>query len=125
MSTNTDRIEIIFGQLRHFTERTKNELIQELTADHQGAYRVIDWHLAKSGLWVIREIEINGAPLRIITWTEMEVYPGWISYKTLLETGGLYYTDCPVHFLDMAPVPDCLYAREWRVRVRCRKGGAR
>lgn len=113
-----ERIEIAWGHTRHHSNRSRAEVIEALTADRPGEWTVTDWKDCETHLWILREIEANGQPHRLITCTCIESYPRHITWKTLYEEGGFFYTDCPRRFLDLAPVPDSPYARGWRQRVR-------
>jgi hypothetical protein len=42
---------------------------------------------------------------------------GW-GYKSMDESMGPAYYTCPLSYLDMVPMPDSPYAREWREKVR-------
>lgn len=45
---------------------------------------------------------------------------GETSYKIIPESAGPAYYDCPLHFLDIVPVANTEFAREWRDKVRSR-----
>jgi hypothetical protein len=100
------------------------KILSDMTSENdKGKWAVIDHSLIGQHLWYV------------IDWTNKTVNPpkteriislsllqgdktyGW-GHKDMSESCGPCYYDCPLKYLDMAPIPDSQYAQGWRDKVR-------
>lgn len=99
----------------------KADLVAELTsAAYLGAgWSVLAHSVRGNNLWTVIE-KPDGTRfigLDLLRAGQRSEGEGW-GHKDLCESMGPSECDCPLKFLDMAPVPDGDYAAEWRERVR-------
>jgi hypothetical protein len=100
---------------------TKADLVAELTsAAYWGAHvRVLASAVRGSHLWQVIE-KPDGQrfiALDLLRAGSKAHGEGW-GHKDLCESMGPCEVDCPLSFLDMAPMPDSKYAAGWRESVR-------
>lgn len=86
------------------------ELVKELEDPGLWGGRVLETHLAGHEHWML--IEEHGRPIILVNLLD-QMYGRW-GYKTLDEQMGPYYYQCPVEWLERAPVAN----EAWRARVR-------
>jgi hypothetical protein len=93
---------------------TKQDVIADfLRSDYYG--KTIAHHVGGKGLWRVLESTKgeDGTFRRFIAFDLLEKHGGEWSYKDMDESMHPYYYDCPIRFLDMAPVT----SQEWRDKV--------
>lgn len=89
------------------------EIVAEGSMLRNVAYKVVN-----SALYTVEERKDNGA--RYIGVYVLSRQGGEWGYKSMDESMGPYYFDCPLKFLDMVPEPESQYAKEWRQKVRAK-----
>jgi hypothetical protein len=109
-----------------FTPKSRDELIRDLIKPQDTPHAVGDTiahALCGKELWSVRRITAKQAGVIGLAAGQSHCYihcdllepssDGW-GYKSLEESMSPYYYNCPLQFLDMAPVQ----CPEWRERVR-------
>lgn len=87
--------------------------------------QVIAYRVVGDNLWSVRECTVTAVDGKVIKDRERVLLldlmepssTGW-GYKGMDEAMGPYETNCPVEFLDLAPMPAGPYAASWREKVR-------
>ncbi len=105
--------------------QTKESLVQELTQSGTGSYpenKMLTWNclahsLRGNSLWSVWE-RLNSESGESIRYIRLDLLSyasqhGGYGYKSMSEACGPYYYNCPLKFLEMAPVAN----QEWRDKV--------
>jgi hypothetical protein len=104
-----------------FARTTRAALIEELRRPPAG-YTLLASTLKGSHLWLLLQPPAPRPPM--IGLYLLSAHRGEQGYKGLAEADGPVACDCPVSYLDQAPVPDSPYAEAWRERVRAHHAAA-
>lgn len=93
------------------------ELKDYVLRDRSDGYEVLDSASTNYGrnLWVLYK---HPEGKNFIALYLCSSYRGEYGYKDCSESMGPLEVDCPLRFLDAAPVPSSPYAAEWREKVR-------
>ena len=102
----------------YFGHKTRAALVAELREVAPGC-RLLDTHEGQRGaFWLLIECgpeqTARGLPLVLIACDLIESRGGSWGYKPMDESMGPYYFDCPLTWLDRAPVLNA----DWRTSVR-------
>ena len=104
----------------------KAAIVKEILTDRnaendKGKWVVIDHSLIGQHLWYVMDWtdKVAGKTERIICLSllQSEKGYGW-GNKDMSESSGPYCYDCPLKYLQMAPIPNSQYAQGWRDKVR-------
>ena len=104
----------------------KAAIVKEILTDRnaendKGKWVVIDHSLIGNHLWYVFDWtdKVAGKTERIIGLSLLESSKtgGW-GHKDMSESAGPCYYDCPLKYLQMAPIPNSQYAQGWRDKVR-------
>jgi len=108
-----------------FVRLTRDQVIRELTAPHNGEHirsEIVDHTLFDNVLWSVVRVTAKRAgvmnPVFMLDEIDngchlLESAGGEWGYKSLIEAEHPYYYSCPLHYLDMVPTQ----CAEWRERV--------
>lgn len=110
----------------YYTEASKKAVIDDVTKAWVGASGSRHHTLAKcvrgNVLYTVNEVLTyeNGIEKsdRYIGIFLLGVSDGHWGYKPMDESMGPYNYDCPISYLDMAPIAPSGYAADWRTKVR-------
>jgi hypothetical protein len=99
-------------------DNSKSDVIRKVTADtvfEKGTSRTLRKCVKGNVLWSIREVTFkDGKVLNLIECNLLRKSGGDWGYKPMVEGMGPSYYNCPLPYLDMAPVAN----EEWRKTVR-------
>lgn len=102
---------------------SRKDLVETLTKDWTGDDGKTRRCLEHSSngphvLWAVWQVGDDESDRLIACYlTKSDKGFGW-GYKGMSESCGPAYYGCPLRFLDMVPMPDHPYAKEWRDKVR-------
>lgn len=102
-----------------YQRMTKQALIDELLEPYKGEHfdvKTLEHHLCGNQLWVLKDmsdVKGNGRNVVICLYLLDVAGPNNTGYKPMDESMGPFYYDCPVSWLDRAPVLN----QKWRDEV--------
>jgi hypothetical protein len=105
----------------HGPDFTKESIRKEMTDEQSrpdGYFKTLRSTFHGNTLWALHESKRGEDVQRWIGCYRLAKHDGWWGYKSVDESMGPIYYDCPVTYLDEATEPANEYAREWREQVR-------
>lgn len=100
----------------------KSDVIQELIFQYSRSenYQLIAHKSTTNGLWLVMQNKENGK--KLIAFDLIKKFGKNLAVKSMDESMGPYYYDCPAKFLDMVPESEALgFNADWRNRWAANK----
>lgn len=98
---------------------TKQQVVRETLQDLKACASVVASRVIGNRLWYLARMEgVDGSQTTWIGLTLIESRRGEVFVKSMDESSGPFYYDCPLAFLAQADAPVGPYAAAWREQVR-------